>query len=71
MPFRSNAQRKAMYSAAAGDSTVGIPQDAAARFIAHSDSSASGLPEHVPAPAKKAKKKRKLKAKRKPPARGY
>lgn len=70
MPFRSNAQRKAMYAAAAGDSTVGIPQDAAERFVAHSDASVGGLPEHVPT-AQKRSKKRKLKAKRKSPKKGY
>lgn len=63
MPFKSQAQRRAMYAASEGNSDVGIPQDAAARFIAHSgDASAGGLPERAP---KATKKKRRLKAKRK------
>lgn len=66
MPFKSQAQRSAMYAAAEGNSDVGIPQDAAARFIAHSgDASAGGLPEHVAKAPKPTKKKRRLKAKRK------
>ena len=36
MPFRSDAQRRAMYAAAEGRSTLGIPEEAAERFIAHS-----------------------------------
>ena len=48
MPFRSDAQRKAMYAAAAGHGKVGIPQGAAKRFIAHSHGESTGhLPEHV------------------------
>ena len=69
MPFKSQAQRKAMYAAASGNSNVGIPQDAAKSFIAHSQGEdMSGLPQRVGAPAKsKPKKKRRLKAKRKVP----
>ncbi len=37
MPFRSEAQRRAMYAAAEGRSTIGIPQEAAQHFIAHSE----------------------------------
>lgn len=33
MPFKSEAQRKAMYAAAEGKSTVGIPKEAAEKFI--------------------------------------
>lgn len=36
MPFQSDRQRKAMYAAAEGRSTLGIPQAAAEKFIAHS-----------------------------------
>lgn len=36
MPFESEAQRRAMYAAAQGNSTIGIPQDAARSFIKHS-----------------------------------
>lgn len=37
MPFESEAQRKAMYAAAAGNSNIGIPQSVAKEFIEHSD----------------------------------
>lgn len=61
MPYKSDAQRKAMHAAAAGHSTIGIPQEAAQRFVAHSHGeSASNLPEHVAG-----SKKRRLKGKRK------
>jgi hypothetical protein len=36
MPFQSEAQRRAMYAAAEGRSTIGIPEGAAEKFIAHS-----------------------------------
>ena len=36
MPFESEAQRKAMYAAAAGNSNIGIPKQAAEKFIKHS-----------------------------------
>ena len=36
MPFKSESQRRAMYAAAEGRSTIGIPQEAAEKFIAHS-----------------------------------
>ena len=36
MPFKSEAQRKAMYAAAAGKSNIGIPQEVAKEFIQHS-----------------------------------
>ncbi len=35
MPFVSPAQRAAMYAAAAGKSTIGIPQKAAQSFVSH------------------------------------
>lgn len=38
MPFRSENQRKAMYAAANGHSNIGIPENAAKKFISHSDS---------------------------------
>lgn len=37
MPFESEAQRKAMYAAAAGNSNIGIPQSVAKEFIKHTD----------------------------------
>lgn len=36
MPFASEKQRKAMYAAAEGKSTIGIPKKAAKKFIRHS-----------------------------------
>ena len=36
MPFRSEAQRRAMMAAAEGRGTIGIPEEAAEKFIAHS-----------------------------------
>lgn len=36
MPFRSPKQRKAMYAAAEGHSTLGISKSGAKKFIAHS-----------------------------------
>lgn len=35
MPFVSGAQKRAMYAAAHGKSTLGIPKLAALRFIRH------------------------------------
>lgn len=35
MPFQSDAQRRAMYAAAEGPSTLGIPRAAAEKFIRH------------------------------------
>ena len=37
MPFKSDRQRKAMYSAAKGRSTIGISKRAAKKFVAHSE----------------------------------
>jgi hypothetical protein len=36
MPFKSERQRRAMYAAAGGHSTLGIPKSAARKFIKHS-----------------------------------
>lgn len=53
MPVVSDAQRRAMYSAKEGKSTLGIPQSVGADFIAATPSGAK-LPEK--APKKKAQK---------------
>jgi hypothetical protein len=45
MPFRSDKQRRAMFAAAKGKSTVGIPKKAAQEFIAHSTGTKSRLKE--------------------------
>ena len=37
MPFESEAQRKAMYAAAAGKSTLGIPKSVGEKFVKHKD----------------------------------
>lgn len=37
MPFESEAQRRAMYAAARGDSKLGIPKAEAQQFIADTD----------------------------------
>lgn len=49
MPMRSQQQRKAMYAAAAGKSTIGIPKKVAKEFVA------SDKPGKLP---KRARKKR-------------
>jgi len=36
MPFESDKQRRAMHAAAAGHSTIGIPQKVAQKFVADS-----------------------------------
>lgn len=46
MPFKSENQRKAMYSAASGHSTLGIPQSVAKKFIAHA-SDTDNQPRHA------------------------
>ena len=53
MPVVSDAQRRAMYSAKEGKSTLGIPQSVGADFIAATPAGAK-LPEK--APKKKAQK---------------
>ena len=35
MPFKSEEQRRAMYAAAAGKSTIGIPEEVGKKFVAH------------------------------------
>ena len=47
MPIVSDAQRKAMYAAAAGKSTLGIPKSVGKDFVAAGPASAK-LPEKVP-----------------------
>ena len=44
MPFKSDQQRKAMYAAAEGESTLGIPESVGKEFIAHdSEPFAAGI----------------------------
>lgn len=49
MPIRSQAQQGAMYAAAAGDSTLGIPKSVGADFVAAGPAGGSfaKLPEKV------------------------
>ena len=47
MPFQSPAQERAMYAAADGNSTIGIPEEAAEKFIDDSEDE----PVHRPANA--------------------
>ena len=47
MPIVSEAQRKAMYAAAAGKSTLGIPKSVGKDFVAAGPASSS-LPEKAP-----------------------
>jgi hypothetical protein len=51
MPFKSEAQKRAMYAAAAGHSTLGIPKGVGKDFVAAGPTSGK-LPEKV----KKSKK---------------
>lgn len=46
MPYVSEAQRKAMFAAKAGKSTLDIPKDVGAKFVAAGPAS-SNLPEKV------------------------
>ena len=46
MPVVSESQRRAMYAAAAGKSTLGIPKDVGKDFVAASP--AGKLPERAP-----------------------
>lgn len=41
MPFESEAQRKAMYAAAAGKSNIGIPKEVGEKFVRHGEDEAS------------------------------
>lgn len=47
MPIESKAQQKAMYAAAAGKSTLGIPKKVANEFI-KAGKAKSNLPNKVP-----------------------
>jgi len=48
MPAVSKAQARAMFAAAAGKSTLGIPEKVGAEFVgAGHGKSMKGLPEHV------------------------
>ncbi len=48
MPVVSEAQRKAMYAAAAGKSTLGIPKSVGADFIAATPAGNPSLPAQAP-----------------------
>lgn len=52
MPVVSQQQRKAMYSAAEGNSTLGIPQGVGKEFVAASHG-IKGLPKRAPKGDKK------------------
>jgi hypothetical protein len=41
MPFQSEEQRRAMYAAASGKSTIGIPKSVGEKFIKHKDDNES------------------------------
>jgi len=56
VPVVSEAQRKAMYAAAAGKSNLGIPKKVGAEFVAASHG-VTGLPEHVGKKRPKVKKR--------------
>jgi hypothetical protein len=43
MPFKSDKQRKAMYAAAKGKSTAGIPKQVARKFIKHRSPKGRGM----------------------------
>lgn len=45
MPFKSEAQRRALYAAAAGNSTLGIPKEVGQKFVAHDEG--GKLPVHA------------------------
>lgn len=50
MPFRSQAQARAMYAAASGHSTIGIPASVGQRFVADAaPGSIKKLPKRVKA----------------------
>jgi len=46
MPMKSDKQRKAMYAAASGKSTIGIPKQVAKKFVR--DSSSRGVSPQPP-----------------------
>lgn len=49
MPFKSEEQRRAMYAAAAGKSTIGIPEEVGKKFVAHrnDDEESTALPRDM------------------------
>jgi hypothetical protein len=47
MPYKSEAQRGAMYAAAAGKSTIGIPKKVGKEFV-KSGPASKNLPKKVP-----------------------
>ena len=47
MPFESEEQRRAMYAAAAGKSTIGIPQEVGRKFVAHRDDEVPAVPRDM------------------------
>lgn len=54
MPFRSQAQARAMYAAASGNSTIGIPASVGQRFVADAKpGSIKRLPKHASKPKPK------------------
>ena len=48
MPPRSDKQRKAMYAAASGKSTIGIPKAVGREFVGAPRTSAGGVPTRNP-----------------------
>ena len=48
MPFKSEEQRKAMYAAAAGKSTLGIPEEVGKKFVSHGDDDGEAAPALLP-----------------------
>lgn len=63
MPDESNAQRRAMFAAKKGKSTLGIPQSVGADYIA-ADKAAGNpkLPERAPSPKRGARDPQRQKA---------
>ena len=45
MPFKSEAQRRAMYAAASGHSTIGIPQSVGEKFVEHGKKDSAESPK--------------------------
>ena len=52
MPYTSDAQRKAMYAAKAGKSTLGIPQKVGADFV-KAGPAKPNLPKYAPSSPRK------------------
>lgn len=55
MPMESQAQRGAMFEAAAGKSSIGIPQSVGAKFVAHDQG--GSLPKYTGQAARAQKRK--------------